>query len=280
MAEITVDAALKAAIARLAGHSGAPRLDAQLILAHVLDRPREFLIAHGETPLTPVQASAFDKLIMLRARGMPTAYILGRRPFYDRQFRVTSHVLIPRPETENLVEAALEWVNERKSGQARLVDVGTGSGVIAVTLAAHLPGSLVVATDVSAQAALIAGENGADLPNLHVVQADLLAPLAGPFDLIAANMPYIASAELDILDVARFEPLVALDGGPDGLVLIRRLLEQAPAKLAAPGLLLLEIGADQGAAVRDLAAAAFPGATVDVLKDYGRLDRVVRVERV
>lgn len=276
----TIDDALKAAIVRLAGHSGAPRLDAQLILAHVLDCPREFLIGHGETPLTALHASAFDKLITLRARGMPTAYILGRRPFFDRQFRVTSHVLIPRPETENLVEAALEWVKARKAGRARIVDVGTGSGVIAVSLAAHLPESQVIATDISAQAALIARDNGVALPNLHVVQADLLAPLTGPFDLIAANMPYIASAELDILDVARFEPLVALDGGPDGLALIRRLLAQAPQKLATPGLLLLEIGADQGAAVRELAAAIFPGAVVDVLKDYGRLDRVVRVERV
>lgn len=277
---MTIDEALKAAIARLAGRSGAPRLDAQLILARVLDRPREFLIAHGETPLSPVEASAFDKLIMLRAQGMPTAYIVGRRPFFDREFRVTPHVLIPRPETEHLVEAALEWVRGRKAGRARLVDVGTGSGVIAVTLAAHLPESQVFAADISAQAALIARENGAGLPNVHVVQADLLAPLAGPFDLIAANMPYIASAELDILDVARFEPLVALDGGPDGLAVIRSLLEQAPAKLATPGLMLLEIGADQGAAVCELAAAAFPGAAVEALKDYGRLDRVVRIERV
>lgn len=275
-----IDDALKTAIVRLAGHSGAPRLDAQLILAHVLDCPREFLIAHGEKDLSVLQASVFEKLITLRTRGMPTAYILGRRPFFDRQFRVTSHVLIPRPETENLVEAALDWVETRKAGRARIVDVGTGSGVIAVSLAAHLPESHVVATDISAQAALIARNNGADLPNLSVLQADLLTPLSGPFDLIAANMPYIASAELDILDVARFEPLVALDGGPDGLALIRRLLGQAPARLAMPGLLLLEIGADQGAAVRDLAGAAFPGAVVDVLKDYGRLDRVVRVERV
>jgi release factor glutamine methyltransferase len=276
----TIDEALKAAVLKLAGHTGSPRLDAQLVLAHVLDCPREFLIAHGETPLSRLDASAFDKLITLRTRGMPIAYILGRRPFFDRQFRVTSHVLIPRPETENLVEAVLEWVKRCKAGRARIVDVGTGSGAIAVSLAAHLPGSLVIATDISAQAALIAHENGADLPNLHVLQADLLAPLRGPFDVIAANMPYIASAELDILDVARFEPLVALDGGPDGLALIRRLLEHAPSKLATPGLLLLEIGADQGEAVRQLVAGAFPDAAVEVLKDYGRLDRVVRAERV
>lgn len=279
-ATLTVDEALRRAAAAIAGHSGSPRLDAQLIVAHVLGCSREHLIAHGEMTLSPVEARTCEMLAALRARGMPIAYILGHRPFYDRDFRVTSHVLIPRPETEHLVEAALDWAQARKAGQARIVDVGTGSGAIGVTLAAHLPESTVYAVDISAAALRIARENAAGLPNLRLVQSDLLAALRGPFDVIAANLPYIASAELNILDVAKFEPSVALDGGPDGLDLICRLLIEAPARLAGPGLLLLEIGADQGAAVTALARAAFPAATVHVLRDYAGLDRVVRVERL
>jgi len=275
--------ALKQTITALNGHSGSPRLDAQLILAHVIDKPREYLIAHDDELLPDQQAIVLQKLITLRQKGMPVAYILGTRPFYDRIFKVTSHVLIPRPETENLVEAAMEWVRDPKNGKngaAQIVDVGTGSGIIAVTLAAHLPESSVLATDVSAAALLIAQENGADLPNLRFAQSDLMAALRGPFDVICANLPYIASGELNILEVAKFEPLVALDGGQDGLVLIRRLLAQIlelPARINRPGAIFLEIGADQGSAVRDLACAAFPVVQVTVLRDYGGLDRIVRI---
>jgi len=269
------------ATAALMGVSGSPRLDAQLILGHVLDKPREYLIAHDDEPITDLAAHTFAKLLTLRKRGMPIAYILGSRPFYDRTFKITSHVLIPRPETEHLVEAALDWAKDR--GAVRIVDVGTGSGIIAVTLAAHLPKARVIATDVSHAALVVARCNSdpgsGDGANLDFVQADLLAPLRGSLDVICANLPYIATGEMNILEVAHFEPHVALDGGADGLVLIRRLLEQAPSRLATPGLLLLEIGADQGAAVAALAKTAFPLASVAVLKDYAGLDRVVRVEQ-
>ncbi len=272
-----IDETLKRATAALMGVSGSPRLDAQLILGHVLGKPREYLVAHSEQALSDLDLHTFDKLLTLRTKGMPIAYILGERPFYDRSFKVTPHVLVPRPETETLVEAALEWVNDR--GAIRLVDVGTGSGAIAVTLAAHLPEAHVLATDVSLAALRVARENGSGLGNVDYVQADLLLPFRGPFDVIAANLPYIATADMGVLEVAHFEPHVALDGGTDGLRLIRRLLEQAPARLSSPGLLLLEIGADQGAAVEALAKTAFPTAVVRVLKDYGRLDRIVRVEQ-
>jgi release factor glutamine methyltransferase len=142
-----------------------------------------------------------------------------------------------------------------------------------------LPTARVYGTDISAAALSVAARNGADLPNLRLAQSDLLAALVGPFDLVCANLPYIASAELDILEVARFEPLVALDGGADGLALVRRLLAQVPGKLARPGLLLLEIGADQGVAAAEAARTALPGAAVRVLKDYAGLDRVVEVAR-
>ncbi|MBX3063394.1 MAG: peptide chain release factor N(5)-glutamine methyltransferase [Anaerolineae bacterium] len=272
----SISSVLKAAIATLMGSSGSPRLDTELILSHVLEKPREYLIAHGEVELTEQERSTFDKLIKLRKSGMPVPYILGRRGFFDRDFKVTSHVLIPRPETEHLVEAALEWAEGRAN--LRIVDVGTGSGVIALSLAARLLEARVLATDYSAAALLVARENGEGLRNVSYVQADLLAGIAGTFDIIAANLPYIAIEDLSVLDVAKFEPHVALNGGADGLVLIRRLLTQAPARLATPGLLLLEIGADQGEAAAQLARAAFPNAAVAVLKDYAGLDRVVRVQ--
>jgi release factor glutamine methyltransferase len=273
---LTIAEALRRAIATLMGVSGSPRLDAELILAHVLGERRESLIAHGEEPLPTPQQGVFDKLIRLRREGMPVPYILGRRGFFERDFLVTSHVLIPRPETEHLVEAALAWAGAQDR-PLRIVDVGTGSGVIALSIAARLPTAQVVATDVSAAALLIARENGAGLGNVSYVQADLLAGITTPFDIICANLPYIATDDLSVLDVAKFEPHVALDGGADGLVLIRRLLAQAPSSLTTPGLMLLEIGADQGTAAADLARRAFPAADVSVLKDYGGLDRVVRV---
>jgi release factor glutamine methyltransferase len=273
----TIGEVLKRATAALMGVSGSPRLDAQLILGHILDKPREYLIAHSEHSPADLEIRTFDKLLALRRKGMPIAYILGERPFYDRSFKVTPHVLIPRPETEHLVEAAITWAAER--GRVRIVDVGTGSGVIALTLAAHLKDAQIIATDVSRAALVVARDNAADLTNVWYAQADLLTPLRGPFDVICANLPYIATGEMNVLEVAHFEPHVALDGGADGLVLIRRLLDQAPSRLAVPGLLLLEIGADQGDSCAALASAAFPRAEVKVLKDYAGLDRVVRVEQ-
>jgi release factor glutamine methyltransferase len=258
------------------GVTRTPRRDTESILAHTLTVPRESLIAHPERTLTDLESHTFDKLIALRARGMPIAYIIGQRAFFDRSFRVTSHVLIPRPETEILVAEAIAWA--RPQTAPRLIDVGTGSGVIGLTLAAHIPHAHVIAADVSAAALRIAQENAANLTNVQLVQADLLAPFGGArFDLIAANLPYIATGELDVLDVARFEPHVALDGGGDGLHLIRRLLSDAPRLLANSGLILLEHGADQGEAVAALARNAFPAARVEIIKDDAQLDRVVRI---
>jgi release factor glutamine methyltransferase len=185
----TIGETLRRATAALMGRAGSPRLDAQLILAHVLDRPREYLIAHDDQLLSDLQHRTFDMLLTLRTKGMPIGYILGQRPFYDRVFKVTPHVLIPRPETEHIVEDALEWAKGR--GVKYAVDIGTGSGAIAVTLAAHLPDSQVIAADVSHAALVVARENATDLTNIHFVQGDLLTPLRGPFAIIAANLPYI-----------------------------------------------------------------------------------------
>ncbi|MBX3085248.1 MAG: peptide chain release factor N(5)-glutamine methyltransferase [Anaerolineae bacterium] len=274
----TIADTLKQAIASLMGVSGSPRLDAEMILAHVIEKPREYLIAHGEVTLDTPSASTYAKLLTLRRKGMPVAYILGKRGFFDRDFRVNSHVLIPRPETEHVVESALSWAQGR--GKLHIIDIGTGSGVIALSIAAKLSESSVIASDVSAAALLVARENGLGLNNVTYLQSDLLAGIVGTFDIICANLPYIATGELNLLEVAKFEPHVALDGGSDGLLLIRRLLDQAPTRLRRPGLMLLEMGADQGEAVAGLARSAFPQAQVSIIKDYAKLDRVVRIEIV
>lgn len=274
-----VDQALAWARHTLAHTPDVEALDAPILLAHVLGVDRVALIAHPERPLTPAESAQFCALIERRAAGEPVPYLTGRRAFFDQTLIVTPDVLIPRPETEHLIEAALDWARGRDPRDLRIADIGTGSGAIAVTLAAHLPGAHLWAVDVSAAALDVARKNaaraGVEVAFLH---GDLLGPLRDqPLDLIAANLPYIPRADLDALPVAQHEPRLALDGGPDGLGLIRRLLDQAPPVLAPGGLLLLEIMAGQGAAVTALARAAFPGADVRVIPDLAGHDRVVRV---
>ena len=278
-----VDQALAWARDQWRGQERAEPLDGEILLAHVLDRPRAALLAHPEAPLAPEQAAQFAALVKRRAAGTPVAYLIGHHPFYDRDLLVTPDVLIPRPETEHLVEAALGWARGR--GALRVADIGTGSGAIAVTLAAHLPDAHVHAVDCSLAALDVARQNAerAGVTNrVTFHQGDLLAPLLHAslrLDLIAANLPYIPTADLAALNVARHEPALALDGGPDGLDAIRRLLAQAPGALATDGLVLLEIGAGQGEAVAALALQQFRGAAIAVLRDYAGHDRIVRVER-
>ena len=280
----TVAAALAWARAALSEAADSEPLDAPLLLAHVLGCEQAALLAHPQRPLTPAQSAAFCALVARRADGIPLAYLTGERAFYDLTLIVTPDVLIPRPETEHLVERALAWAQGR-AGSPRIADVGAGSGAIAVTLARHLPAARVWALDVSRAALGVARRNAAryDLgERIHCVQADLLGPLLGArgaFDLIAANLPYVPTSALEALPVSRREPRLALDGGPDGLAVIRRLLAQVPRVLAADGLLLLEIEATQGERAAALAAAALPGARVTVHADYAGHDRVISAQR-
>jgi release factor glutamine methyltransferase len=281
----TVEQALAWARAALAGAFDMEPLDAAILLAHALDADRAALIAHPERTLTPEQMARFRDLVGRRAAGTPVAYLIGTRAFYDLDFIVTPDALIPRPETELLIDAALDWARGRAADTLRIADVGTGSGAIAVTLAAHLPAARVWAIDLSAAALAVARQNAARQgvsDRILFIEGDLLEPLiaqGAQADLIAANLPYIAHDELATLDVGQREPRLALNGGADGLDLIRRLLAQAPRVLAGQGLLLMEIGAGQGARVRALADAAFPGADVRIARDYAGHDRVVRVEK-
>ncbi len=231
-----------------------PRLDAELLLCHRLGLTRATLLAHPDRLLSPMETRALAALLARRAGREPLPYILGTREFFGLRLAVDSRVLIPRPETELLVERAL-WLASRisSSGPLRIADVGTGSGCIAVALAVHLPHALIYATDVSADAM-----HGV-ASRIRFLWGDLLSPVPQSVHLIVANLPYIAAQEWEMLppEVGRFEPRCALDGGPDGLDLVRRLLMQAPAYLLPGGALLLEIGARQGEAVMNLARAAF-----------------------
>ncbi len=258
--------------------SDSARLDAQLLLAETLGKDRAYLLAHDDALLSETQLAQFMALVERRAAGEPVAYLLGRRAFYDREFSVAPGVLIPRPETELLLELALD--HAKTLDHPVVADIGTGSGALAVTFAAQMPQARVYATDISPEALAIAQQNAAQQGvNVSFMQGDLLAPLIEEqiiVDILMANLPYIASDELAVLAVSRYEPRLALDGGPDGLDLIRRLLGDLHQVSCSGTLVLLEIGADQGAAVQALAQSLQPQ-TVSVHRDYAGLDRIVQI---
>lgn len=260
-----------------------PQLDAGLLLAHALGWERARLLAHPERRLTAAEWERFQALLSRRQAREPLAYILGHREFYGLDFIVDWRVLVPRPETELLVELALEWVRARPWEEPPIIaDVGTGSGCVAVALAFHLPQALIYALDVSADALEVAAANatrhGVEA-QVRLLEGNLLEPLPEPVDVIVANLPYVPDDELATLEpeVRDYEPRAALDGGPDGLGPMRRLLAQAPACLRPRGVIFLEMGEGQGTAARELARQHFPQANVDVLLDYAGCDRVLRV---
>jgi release factor glutamine methyltransferase len=259
-----------------------PRLDAELLLAHVLGVNRAALFTRPDRPLTPKELTRYRDLVARRTDREPLAYIVGHREFFGLDFAVGPAVLIPRPETELLVEHALRRAR-RLGPTPEIADVGAGSGAIAVALAVHLPEATIFALDGSAEALAVAAENSrrhAVAGRVHCLHGDLVAPLPGPVDLIVANLPYVTTEEWKGLppEIRDHEPRAALDGGPDGLALIRRLLPAAAPCLRPEGAILLEIGAGQGQAATALARQHFPLAEVQVYQDYASLDRLVVVE--
>jgi release factor glutamine methyltransferase len=233
-----------------------PRLEAQLLLAHTLGCKKIDLYVRSEEEPTEAQRTAYKALIKRRVEGCPVAYLVGRREFFQLDFDVNPAVLIPRPETEFLVMEALRLLKGRDG--ARVLDLGTGTGCVVLSIAKKLPGAQVTAVDVSAAALAVARANAEQhglAERVRFLEGDLFAPVAGEtFDLIASNPPYIGTDELAGLarEVRDFEPRLALDGGPDGLAVYRRLIAAAPAHLEVGGYLLLEIGATQEQAVREL----------------------------
>lgn len=232
--------------------------DAALLLAHALGRPRSWLYAHGDEEIDAAAADVFTALLARREAGEPVAYLTGHRGFWRFDLAVTPDTLIPRPETELLVELALARLPHARA--LRIADLGTGSGAIALALAHERPQAQVVATDASAAALAVARGNARTLgiANVAFRAGDWLAPLAGErFDLIAANPPYVADGDPHLAQGdLRFEPAAALSCGDDGLAAIRTIVRDAPAHLLPGGWLLLEHGWEQGAAVRGLLQAA------------------------
>ena len=274
----TIHAAFRRARTELT-QSDSPELDARVLLAHVLDVEPAFLYAHSEDPLNPAQRSAFQAALARRAAGEPVAYIIGQKGFYDLDLITTPAVLVPRPETELLLEEALGYAAPDR--RIAVADIGTGSGALAIAFARQRPRSKVYATDISIDALAIARLNadryGVGLKFLPGNLAQPLIDTGIQIDLLMANLPYIASAELNRLAVSRHEPRVALDGGEDGLNCIRELLTQIPYLCRAGAKVFLEIGADQGGAVTQLIQDGL-GLSSRIIRDYAGLDRIVHFQ--
>ena len=257
-------------------------LDAQTLLAHITGRNRAWLLTHPEAQLEPQQQTTLAEAIQRLQLGEPLPYILGHWEFYALDFTINADTLIPRPETELLVEHAIHWLQAHPQNR-RAADVGTGSGCIAVTLAVHIPDLHIVASDISPVALQIARANAQKhhvAKRVACIEADLLTDQASqpPLHLICANLPYVPSATVVDLEIYGKEPTLALDGGPDGLSLIRRLLAQAIRCLAPEGLVLLEIEATLGSAALTLAREIFPEANISLHRDLAGHDRLIRIE--
>ena len=266
-----------------------PRLEAELLLAHVLGQSRIFLYANYEAPSSPPEREAYRNLIKRRAAGEPLAYITGTKEFMSLTYQVGPPVLIPRPETELLVEQVIELVRGtvatseeiEEPSPLKICDVGTGSGAIAVSLAYYLPESRVYAVDISSPALEIARANANhNEVIIEYFHGDLLAPLdgEGPFDFIVANLPYIPEPEYQALDrgILEYEPREALLAGGDGLDLYRRLLPQALGLLKPGGYILYAIGAEQGTAAVNLMDQF---TEVELLTDLAGRDRIIRARK-
>ena len=294
----TVGALLADGVSRLrASGSDTPRLDAELLLARAIGTDRTGVIAHPEAPVGADAAAAFGRDLARREAGEPVAYIRGVKEFHRIALATDPRALIPRPETEMLVDAGTSEVFERLGrgpsaavgGRVRVADVGTGTGAVAIALAVALrrrrvlAGVEIVATDASGDAVALARENAAAhglLDEIAILEVDLLPGGLGRMDVVLANLPYIPSAVVEGLGGSvRYEPHLALDGGPDGLDVIRRLLESLRWSLAPGGVALLEIGADQGESAPAAAADSLAGWPVRVTADIAGLPRVLRVDR-
>jgi release factor glutamine methyltransferase len=274
--------ALRAASLELDPVGGTGRLDATLLLEHAIGGGRAALIVESERPLSGDELAAFRASVERRRRGEPIAYIVGTCGFYGRSFTVDERVLVPRPESEHVVEAAIADVRGRGKGAGRIADIGTGSGAIAISLAAELPDAWVFGSDVSRDAIRIARHNAAKnnvFQSCTFVHGDLAAPLLrfAPFDAIVANLPYIPTGDIPRSpDPVSYEPVVALDGGDDGLDLYRRLIAQLPIVAAPDASVFFEAAPGTIEPLAALVESAFPAAYVEVGEDYAGLERFVQ----
>ena len=272
---------LKQALSRARGILAADNiedahLESELLLRHTLKISRVQLYLDADRELSPTQQQTFWHLIKRRLEGEPTNYITGHREFYGLDFYVSPDVLVPRPESELLVEKALDLA--RNHLLSTIAEIGTGCGAIAISLALKLPRAKIYATDISAPALKVARfncERHRVANRICLLHGDMLDPLPEPVDLIVANLPYVSKSELT--DSANFEPLLALDGGSDGLEKIRQLCRRVRDELHSDGYLLLEIGQGQGKGVTTFLRRLFPSAKIEVTPDLSGIDRVVNL---
>jgi release factor glutamine methyltransferase len=277
---------LESTAVRLLPHSDTPQLDAQVLLAHIFDKPRTWILAHPDSSLNVKQSGKLEGLLDQLEQGEPLPYVLGHWEFFGLDFDLTTDVLIPRPETELLVERAIKWL-QASTERRTVADIGTGSGCIAISFAMNVPDIRVLATDISFLALKVARRNAYKFDvarQIDFLQCDLLPDHIDSlssdmhFDLICANLPYIPTEELKSLPIYSREPTIALDGGPDGLEPFRKIFKLVPDWMASGGRVLLEIEATRGMAVLSLAYDAFASASIHLHQDLAGRDRLLEIQ--
>ncbi len=280
---------LAAATHRLEKFSDSPQLDAQVLLAHVINKPRAWIIAYPEHEINREEQHHFKIALNKLESGEPLPYVLGKWEFYSLEFDITKDVLIPRPETELLVDKAITWLQSHP-GKRNIADIGTGTGAIAISIANHIPDACILASDISSAALQIAKHNATKFDvqdQIEFVECDLLPDLTGEkpgsghrfssFDLICSNPPYIPTETLQSLPIFGREPTIALDGGMDGLDIYRRLFKLLPGCLSPYGIILLETEAALGVQVLSLAYDSFTDVNIHLHQDLSGHDRLLEI---
>jgi release factor glutamine methyltransferase len=277
---VTLKQAIVRASARLAANKDIdnPPLVAEILLRHALNISRVQLYADMNRELSAAKSDEFDKMVTRQLQGEPVAYITRHKEFYGLDYFVDSRVLVPRPESELLVELALDFAKGHPV--AHIADIGTGSGAIAISLAVHLPQARVYAIDLSPEALEVARlntEKHGVIRQITLLEGDLLEPLPVPADIIIANLPYVRKSDLAGMPSARYEPALALDGGESGLEKIFQLCRRIEVKLNPEGCLLMEIGMGQGQSVIEHLRRLYPSAAIREIPDLAGIGRVIRV---
>jgi release factor glutamine methyltransferase len=260
--------------------SETPNLEAQVLASFCLGKTREWIISHSEFEIPETQFNEMNLSLNRLVKGEPLPYITGKQAFYGLDFLVSPAVLIPRPETELLVEEAIAWL-ESHPIRRKAIDICTGSGIIAITLADTFPEIKITATDLSNDALDIARRNSHEHQvddKITFIKSDVLEGIKGKFDLIVSNPPYIPTAKLAELPVIQYEPRLALDGGEDGLTITRKIFKESREKLLPGGAIFIEIESTLGKATMELARNCFIDAEIDLICDYADLPRLVRIQ--
>jgi release factor glutamine methyltransferase len=271
---------IKKSANQLSDTSEYPFLEVQVILASILHQSKTWLASHPEDEIKGNDLDQANELLKRISTGEPLSYLTGKQAFFGLDFIVSPDVLIPRPETEILVEECIQWL-ESNPDKRTMADIGTGSGIIAVTLADHFEDLQVTAIDISKSAIEIAKKNAAQFhieEQISFLENNLLEKHSGQYYLIAANLPYIPTEELRSLPVAKYEPFLALDGGIDGLDKIKELLGQCSVNIRKGGLIILEIQFDQSASVVEMAKRLFPDSTVTIVDDLAKHPRIIKIQ--